>query len=244
MSTTKIYTDLFQNEGMGEVLRNDIIPVLPDYLYVNPANGNDDNDGFTAETAKKTLSAVDEMIVSRNYICPRVIGIRLAAGNYTGQQLLGRTNRIINFISEGGTCVFDTNTYFSDLSYTLMMGAFQFDGAQIQVSYGATLQLAGGSSYTFNNLNNNASFYVYSGGKVVSKYGSSISFNYTGTCSGNANFSVSYGSSVNFVGSETWTGSYTGKRYDIIACSLIRGAGSNKIPGSTAGTTDSTSYYN
>lgn len=67
--------------------------------------------------------------------------------------------------------------------------------------------------------------------------------NFSGTVS-NAVVNAMYSSFIDIPAAATVTGTVTGKRYSVSALSMIavNGSGANRIPGSTAGTVDATTY--
>ena len=220
--------------------------ILPQDFYVDTANGDDNNDGFSAATAKKTLKGVYDLLDAGISIKYNYIGIKIAPGVYTGadNQIRGVTNVVTDVQANEGTVITDVSPYISDFTRVVMRGSWQFNDATIQVSYGSQLQFANGANITFDNLSNKNSIYVYVNALVFQKYGSSVSFAFTGSNSGSTNVQVSYGSAISFYGTNTWSGSFTGKRYDVFVNSFVRGVGgANVIPGTTAGTATQNSYF-
>ena len=217
---------------------------LPINLYVDATNGDDSNDGFSAATAKKTVAAVQTMIASNNSIAPSSVYVNIATGTY-GETLRGVVGCSIVYKATGGVASFPSSSvYLSDGVVVTLTGSFKF-GAPINVAYSGNLFLSNGCNIEFSNISSVYSVSAYGGGNIICTSGDNVSISYTGTNSfTTATINIGYSSTFINYGNITWSGTATGKRYNCIATSCIRGiGGANVIPGSSAGSVDATSYY-
>lgn len=244
MSTTKIYSDLFQNDGSGEQLRSEILPILPSVFYIDSVNGDDSNDGFSSSSPLKTIGKFIEIVSSPAVMKPATIIAHLLGGEYqesaTGVPGIticyeGDSNARIKSIEAGqnGSIV---------LYGTLTTG-------YMAASRGGVIRWGDGLNLTFDfslapSSNPGSAIYVYIGGYLTKYSGANATITFTGSWNVSASvLTVQFGGIVVLYGGETWSGTVTGKRYSLTGGSICNGIGTTAIPGTVAGTVDSSSYF-
>ena len=214
---------------------------VPATLYVDPVNGDDSNDGTTSATAKKTISGVLAVIGDKSKTVAANIDIYLAAGTYT-ESLTVSLRTAVSYHGVDGVIVPGITTLSSQRID--LYGTITLTGSLITHTYGLTV-LHNGLTLKWNNVSKAYALNAYAFGIIRIFSGNSVSFEFT-----NCTFSTAtvYANNYGYIflaGTETWSGTVTGKRYSLITCSQATGIGSaNTIPGTVAGTADSLSVYN
>lgn len=224
--------------------------VLPNDIYVDASTGDDSNPG-TAILPFKTITAACNHISSNMVISPQTVNLRIMAGDYTTESLYGIPGRGIVCISEGGGTVKLKSVYMQGACEVYLDGSFEFvasGNSHISVTRTSYLQFNNATNIKFSGTLTkyqsiiNASFL----GAIGVQSGASISLNIaTNPGSSSAVVSSNNMGLVSFSGATiTWRGSPTGKRYISTANSALIGVGgANVIPGTVAGTVDSTSFF-
>ena len=220
--------------------------LVPNNYYVDPVDGDDSNAGTSSDAPLKTVSHCVSVIINSIFPLPPEIDINLASGTYGERLEHSITGTRINFKGpSSGFAIFSGfYTGFPNL-VTSISGRLQISST-VQVMRGSVLILGDGLYLNFDNLGSKtASFYVAQNGTLTIFSDTSATISYTGTNT----FSLGtidsiYGSRVVLSSGVTFSGTVTGSRYYVRYGSGISGTGSQTfIPGSSAGSTDATSYY-
>jgi hypothetical protein len=222
--------------------------VLPTDLYLDAVNGDDSNSGFSAAAAKKTVSGLESLVSSAIYIKPQSITIHVKPGTYGSIQGVTGLELVYDFSS--GAKIGATNIIGTGKTVVLC-GTVEATGT-IYGANSALIRLGTATkslSLTFNNVSTVRFFYANSA-KIARNYSSpSVVIQFTGTCSASeATVSAAYNGGIQFLHASgtttTWSGSVTGKRYLGIVLSYIDSVGgANVIPGTIAGSVDSSSVF-
>lgn len=218
---------------------------LHSVYYIDSVNGDDSNDGLTAGTAKKTIDGIKNVLSNNIFPLPSKITVYFASGSYGTLNLYLQG---VTFILSGPSSGY---AEFSGASYNVsgvdvyLSGRIKFTGT-VYIARGSSVSVGGNAYINFDNLGSvYTAIQVYQSGvfTMFSDVVATIAF--TGTNSFTRTLSVASGAQVYLSSGLTFSGTVTGKRYACVHCAGIDGAGSEtRIPGSTAGTVDSTSYYN
>ena len=125
------------------------------------------------------------------------------------------------------------------------MGGQYTSTSAISANRGAMIAFANGLSINFSNVTATNLISANACGLIYSATNASISLSFTGCTVSGATVQVSAGSAAIFAGAESWgSGGVTGKRYSAAENSILLGIGSpTAIPGTVAGTVDSTSSF-
>ena len=223
--------------------------VLPNDIYVDASTGDDSNPG-TAILPFKTITAACDHISSNFVISPQSVNLRIIAGDYTTESINGVPGIGIVCISEGGTVKLKS-VYMQGAREVYLDGSFEFvasGSAHISVTRTSYLQLNNGTNIKFSGTLTSYQNIISASflGAIGVQSGASISLNIA-TKPGSSAAVVSSNNMglVSFLGATiTWSGSPTGKRYISTANSALIGVGgANVIPGTVAGTVDSTSFF-
>lgn len=217
----------------------------PSSVYVDAVNGDDSNDGLTAATAKKTISAAYSLLSAPGKLSSGYPNVYLAAGTYSDNIISTPLNSdvMVTGPSSGSPAIVPGILVYNNQTLRIG-GSIQCTGS-VQVSRSGVLRMENGLNLSFHNWSGAQSIYVYSGGCIYVADGSSVAISYTGTCSAtNATVRATYGAKFVSFGTITFSGSVTGQRYRLIHMALVAGMGGpSAIPGTVAGTADSTSEY-
>ena len=216
---------------------------------MDASTGDDSNPG-TAILPFKTITAACDHISSNKVISPQKVNLHIIAGDYTTESLKGTPGIGIICISEGGTVKLKS-VYMQGACEMYLDGSFEFVASgNSHISVTRTLQFGwkNGANIKFSG-NVTPYFGIISAnfmGAIGVQSGASISLNIaTNPGSSSAVVTSNNMGLVSFSGATiTWRGSPTGKRYISTANSALIGVGgANVIPGTVAGTVDSTSFF-
>lgn len=226
---------------------------LPSKAYVDGTNGDDSNDGFSWATAKKTIAAAAAIFSSSRLKLPNSITIIIKEGTYD-EALPAIQGTVVYYISSGVNGVVLTKTINIGRGGLIGLGGIiTLTGtAYITASRGGVIQLTATtdeygttSAINFDNVSARAAFYAYAGGSLITYSGSTLNISFTNCTFSTATVEIEYNSFFSRFGTINMSGSVTGKRYVAAYCSGIHlSSSATFIPGSTAGTVDTTSYYN
>lgn len=235
--------------------------LLTEDLYVDAVNGDDSNNGVSQGQAFKTIYALENYISSPYVLRPSAMKIHVAPGIYSPPA--GRTNVasgvsgcLLAYEFQSGVTL--TGSFIVGGSKTVYVGGkVTFDGVSgnriFDVESGSVLGLgvAGASnslSVTIKNVSMQAFMFASNNSSIITLTNSSgISFSFGPSCSFSiANVFITNGGFCSLGGRvPTWSGSVTGKRYSVTNLSMLSGVGgANVIPGTIAGSADSTSIFN
>ena len=244
MSTTKIYQELFTNDGSGEVLRNEVLPALPSDLYIDADNGNDENDGLTISTPLKTIEAAKALLVGQGLSLDSVI-IHLSAANASYGVIRGLYPGIFTIYdcdNTSGVNIDGVVSAHSDI--VILRGKINIQTSTgISVMRGGGLAISDGAVISYVPSTGSYFLYAHTNSYIYTTPTSTITFNLGTTTFSSGVVLCRYGSTILLQSTEVWNGNVTGKKYEVLASSCIAGAGTT-IPGSVAGTCDSSSYFN
>lgn len=209
-------------------------------LYVDAANGDDTNDGSTAGTALKTLSGLFSLVKKKLEAYKDNLTVWLAAGTYG--ILEGIRNVHITYRNTGAVTASGASATQPDHFVTLI-GDFTLTN-NLSAIRGGWFSIGNGSHISFSGLNTVCALAAYGGGRIFSYANQSFAVDFTNCTFSRGTVDLQGGGLLYLQGSETWTGSPTGKRYNLVGCSCLYGGGSpTAIPGTASGTADSTSIF-
>lgn len=224
--------------------------LLPTTMYLDATNGDDSNNGFSSTTAKKTFASIEQEIGSRYYLRPDIITVRCAAGTYSDSPS-GVAGVTINYRFSSGAKL--TSNISVTMGKTIYLSGKLVTSNRVSAGTEGSIFLGSTSEFLdieFNNITDAFCFHADSGYISRTYISPSVNVIFSGTCAVTAVLSVTNGGISRWsktTGTSTaWTnsGTLTGKRYDVSACSVVAGIGGNNvIPGSSAGTVDSTSFF-
>ena len=272
LSTTKIYSDLFKDNGSGEELKNSIVPLatdtsdsstnvastqwvnewyesrtLPGVFFIDPVNGSDSNTGTTSNFPLKTVSCAMNIIKTTKNPLPLEINIYLAEGTYSEPLDCDLNGTHIIFCGPSTSGFASFTRLVATNSRVRLLGRIQFRSTFSVITRGASVSFGNGAYIDINNLSATYAFRIYVNSNISVFSGDTATLNFSGTNTFSSTIGVQINSSFAIIGSlnVTTSGTVTGKRYLCERCSGIYGSGStSKFPGSQDGTCDSTSYYN
>lgn len=222
--------------------------LVPFVLYVDAANGDDANDGYTAATAKRSLAAVYAVLESPYFLHGSYVEVYIAPGTYY-DHIHGISGLNIYFYNTSSSDVIIAHTSGINVNndmYIGISGRFTLiNNGNLSVSYGGKVNLQNSAYITFSGFNGAAPIYIYNNGQVYAKNGVRVTFNFVGNCTATyATLRVTYNSFFNNFGTITWSGTVTGgKRYGLYGNATVSGIGTNSIPGASAGTVGDVSYF-
>ena len=214
--------------------------------YYLATDGSDDNDGETSQTAMKTWSALRNKILSSIFIPNTEINIYCAAGTYDYPLSVFGAEHYRFVGPDSGVATF-SQMQFQESASIRLYGRLGSKGF-IYVNRSATLQLEG--YLEFNNVNSTSAFDVFLNGvvSISNSSGTAKTINFVGTSTFTAGtvYCRDGGKFINVNANLSFTGTTpNASRYKVINSSGIGGMGSTtKIPGTSNGYVDSTSYYN
>lgn len=217
--------------------------------YYVATNGSDSNDGKSATRPKKTVANVISTIKGAKGSLPDDINIYISAGTYSEQLSNSVYGTQIHFYGpSSGFASFNGAALASPGAITAFHNRIDFS-SPAYIARGSVLTLSNGSYVNFSGLSASFSFYVYANGVVNIYAGDSVTVNYSGANTfALGTVTTRTGGRVIVAGSLTASvssgGSVSGNRFSCAEGSGISGTGSaTLLPGTSAGTTDSTSYY-
>ena len=216
--------------------------IVPEILYLDAANGDDANDGFSAATAKKTFAGVYAVFTSSGYFYRYNHTLNVASGTYSEDfvhklPFVLTVNFATGSIVSGGA---DKTFSASGGAVLTVSGNLILNGVHIS-STGKSSVYIEDCDVTFNNVSGTAMVQAYAL-SYVRLYQSSLNFN---SCTVSVGTIASRISSAVLIDSGvTFSGTVSGRRYSSYVNSCINGAGSETaIPGSTNGITEASSFY-
>ena len=218
--------------------------VLPEDLYLDVTNGSDSNDGFSAATAKKTFASLKSLISNNLYTKPEEINIHIADGIYPDSFEGSPLTRVI-FIGESASTII-TSGFTSGPGQNISLSGEMTLQHEVLATGGGIVVLSDVVKLHFSDYSGYAAFRCYVDGLVTANTTSNIYiyFNNCDYSSGGTVYTV-FNSTFFMGGTWTFSGTPTGQRYTNSGSSLICRTGSvTKIPGTSAGFTDSSSFYN
>ena len=223
--------------------------ILPSDFYVDVVNGDDSNDGRSALTAKKTIGAMEAFLGGAGVFPPQNVNIHIASGTYP-EMVRGVFGISVTYSFASGSKIAGTQVVGSGRT-VVIDGDVTITNGQIWSQDNAYITLGVANktlNLTFDNVSAVGLIRGQGGRIVIDYYATAVNLIFNsctvsgGTVSsesnGFVNFSRSSGTTL------TWSGTVTGRKYRGIVLSAIVGVGgANVIPGTTAGTVDSTSFY-
>jgi hypothetical protein len=213
---------------------------LPANVYLDSVNGNDANDGLTSGTALKTIAGLRSLISKKLEAYKGTVTVHLASGSY--DSLVGVRNVQVLYISNGSVTTTGASASQPD-QYITLSGSFTLTG-NINAIRGGRMSIANGSSLSFSGLNTTCAIAAYGGGIIFTYLNNTVSFSFTSCTFSRGTVDLQGCGLLYLQGTENWSGSPTGKRYNLVGCSCLYGGGSpTAIPGTVAGTADSTSSF-
>lgn len=225
---------------------------LPSDLYIDATNGDDGNDALSSSTPVKTFSALIAIISSTDRIKPQEITVHVASGTYSDSPV-GVPGVVIIYNFENGSSL-SSNISASHNETIKLTGNLTTSAGLLAGVYGEILLGNNSDSLTltFSNKSGGTCIQANSGSISRDFNAPSVAIKFSGTCTPSVVVSIAYGGISRWQSAggttTTWSvnsgSSLTGKRYNVVACSVLSNVGgANVIPGSTAGTADSTSYF-
>lgn len=214
-------------------------------IYVNSTSGDDSNDGTSAHPFKTNLRAIN--FLKNSPIKPSYCTIHLAQGS--GYTTLSEVPGVdVTYKGEGTGASVD-QVYAIGSNTVRLAGTINIDVGSMSVPLAATrgayLSFEDGLVLNFSGRNSSRNcISATNGGVIGGYYNTSITINYNNVVVSN-NIYNQYQGIVNFNGiNVTWSGNISGKKYSLVACSILVGTGGN-VPGSTtpSPSVDSTSYF-
>lgn len=239
--------------------------------YVSPA-GSDSNDGLTALTPFLTLQKAGNVVAGYD-LNGKTVVIQAAAGSYTAGYVAPRPFVGGEPIFRGDTANpgnVIVSVAGAPCFTSLNSAIYSVEGFKVATTSAGDCLLAQGGGQI--NITGKMEFGACAAGHMHAKYGGQINVSANYTISGNAIYhwwSETAGGSIQVIGrtitlsgtpaftafanativsqvvpvSNTYSGSATGKRYDVTLNAVILSAGAT-LPGSASGTTDGFGVYN
>lgn len=227
--------------------------VVPTDVYVDANNGDDNYDGYSVVTPKRTLSAVVNIFNTPGALIRRKHVIHVAQGTYTAPSDCGVPGTIIIYDFEAGSIV---------------QGTFRVDGSTREVHLGGTVKFTNNARFyvngaswltigselnplnlTIENSSAVAFLRVTLHGFLGVLYDSGAStITFSGTCS--VSQGTAFADSFGYInmnnsgsGSIAFSGSVTGKRYTVGVFGMISAGSPTKFPGTANGIVNSLGSY-
>ena len=229
---------------------NDVIQPAANY-YVDPVNGDDSNDGLTTSSAKKTIWGAISAIQQQPIVRLSGVTVNLAAGVYTGDLSCPFSGFPLTFKGpSSGLAEVGAGSFYTTPNATVhLAGRIRFT-KPISIARSTFLYMDNNSYVNMHNISGAYCFNIYQGGTLSMQLENTanVTIEFSGAVSSSSGiFTVSNGGLAILYGAGltmSVTGSVTGKRYNCAHCSGFSATGSTTlIPGTIAGTVDSTSFY-
>lgn len=209
-------------------------------VYVDPTNGNDNNDGKSAETPVKTIAQAKQ-IYNNKFYSNGALHIHLAGGTYDEEASSASSRTVTYFGPESGTPASITGMSSWGPGTVYIKGLYSLRG-MINVCYSGVLFLQS-CTLTIPSFSGTKLFYIYGDGHIFIPQSNTVNINLTGSQPNftSAFMQITNNSSFNCYGEMTFSGTAKGNKYSVYHHGFLKGPYSS-FPGATSPTVGDDSF--